>query len=321
MQPEVLAWALLFVVGVGLAYRFGFWFTRHSERTDGGLDAPPPPPETSAAPSEPIAEIRRPKAASVPAPTPPPSRPVNIHPSITPPMPVPSAAFAAATPIVERVLKPALVPDVRATLAPVALVVPSPATEVHATDTRPPEREHITIRKRGTWLRARKMGREIPSLNARIKDTRGPTTRSTGVPRKPAAFARKRIKPLAAPKGLEKAGSASSLKTAIRSHRPKRQPKSSGHPNAGHAYASPPHGSARTRFISKNAMFCARRCRRSTPYPQHSTYAQRRKRWRWFVTRESVQFPPAEVLRDCGVGHVQICGTRTVVGLHACRSP
>jgi hypothetical protein len=206
MQPEVLAWALLFVVGVGLAYRIGFWFTRPSERTDGGFNVLPSPPETSAAPSEPIAEIRRPKAAIVPAPTPPPSRPVNIHPSITLPMPVPPAAFAAATTIVEHAATPVLFPDVRATLAPVvAFAVPSPATEVHATDGSPPEREHITIRKRGTWLRARKMGREIPSLNARIKDTRGPTTRSTCVTRKPAIFARQRIKPLAAPKGLEKA--------------------------------------------------------------------------------------------------------------------
>lgn len=204
MQPEVLAWALLFVVGVGLAYRFGFWFTRRSERADGGFNFLPPPPETSAAPSEPIAEIRRPKAASVPAPTPPPSRPVNIHPNITPPTPVPPATFAAATTIVERAATPVLLPDVRATLAPVVLTVPSPATETHAADT-PPEREHITIRKRGTWLRARKMGREIPSLNARIKDTRGPRTRSTSVTRKSSAFAGKRIKPLAAPKGLEKA--------------------------------------------------------------------------------------------------------------------
>lgn len=204
MKPEVLAWALLFVVGVGLAYRFFSWLRRRSRPTEQMRYVPMPPhPETSAAPSEPIIEIRKPEAAATPLSP----RPVTVHPASTPPMPVPPAAFAAT---------PVLAADVRATLAPrpdIALESPSqsptplslPATEMHVDGALPPEREHITIRKRGTWLRARKIGREIPSLNVRIKDTRGPRTRSTGVPRKPTAFSDKRAKSLAAPKGLEKA--------------------------------------------------------------------------------------------------------------------
>jgi hypothetical protein len=207
MQPEVLAWALLFVVGVGLACRYVSWLLYRVGHTEVMPDASvlPPPHAERVAPSEPIVEIHKPEAASAPPPTPPPQRPVNIRPTIAPPMPIPPVAFAAATTIVERTATPVLVPDVRVTLAPVALVDPSSAPKVHVADALPPEREHITIRKRGTWLRARKMGREIPSLNARIKDTRGPRTRSTGVTRKSSAFASKRIKSLAAPKGLEKA--------------------------------------------------------------------------------------------------------------------
>jgi hypothetical protein len=204
VKPEVLAWALLFVVGVGLAYRFFSWLRRRSKPMGRVHHVPMPPhPETSAALSDPITEARKPEAAATPLSP----RPVNVHPATTPPMSVPPASFAAA---------PVQAADVRATLAPrpdIAAVPPShspaplslPITEAHADDVPPTQREHITIRKRGTWLRARKIGREIPSLNVRIKDTRGPRTRSTCVTRKPTAFSDRRAKSLAAPKGLEKA--------------------------------------------------------------------------------------------------------------------
>jgi hypothetical protein len=211
VKPEVLAWALLFVVVFGLAYRFFSWLLRRSERSGVVQHTSMPPRPKPVAQSEPVIEIRKPEAASIAAPpaTPPPPRPVTVHPNATPPMPVPPAAFAATTTIIERTAAPVLVPDVRATLAPrpdIAAVSPSQsANGVHTDDALATEREHITIRKRGTRLRARKIGREIPSLNARIKDTRGPKTRSASVTRKAVASVRKRFKSLATRKGLEKA--------------------------------------------------------------------------------------------------------------------
>ena len=69
MKPEVLAWALLFVIAVGILYRFGAWINRQRIRTprqateEAAPDKPPaipmsaPPPADVVASRAPMAQV------------------------------------------------------------------------------------------------------------------------------------------------------------------------------------------------------------------------------------------------------------------------
>lgn len=208
VKPEVLVWALLFVIAVGLAYRFFDRTFRRMKRT--GEDPAAllkPSARAEAERTAPTIEARKParfSAAPVTT-TPPPARPVQVvvppqadeaPPAVLPRL-VPAAEAAVATrgrtviaaPDVRATLPPTFeVPDVRATLPPTfaapdvrATLPPTSATMVADTApslqpaTRAPDAASAipaTIRRRGTMLRARRIGLETPPLDQRIKESR-----------------------------------------------------------------------------------------------------------------------------------------------------
>jgi hypothetical protein len=101
---------------------------------------------------------------------------------------------------VERPQQPLLKADVRATLAPrdiaTAVETPaalvrestrlSPAPIVDETTVVAPGTQQVIIRRRGTRLRARRIGIETPPLDQRLKETRTRKARAAQkIPRKP----------------------------------------------------------------------------------------------------------------------------------------
>ena len=64
MKPEVLAWALLFVIAVGVLYRFGAWVSRQRSRgprqttEDAAPDKPPAIPTSTPQPADVVASRR-----------------------------------------------------------------------------------------------------------------------------------------------------------------------------------------------------------------------------------------------------------------------
>ena len=135
MKPEVLAWALLFVIAVGVLYRFGAWVSRQRSRgprqatEDAAPDKPPaiptsaPPPAdvvasrapvtqvspvTPAAPNAIAAPERAGSAAGVREPA-----TAIVSPTLSPRL-----GAAAATALAARAQASQVRPDVKATLPP-----------------------------------------------------------------------------------------------------------------------------------------------------------------------------------------------------------
>ena len=135
MKPEVLAWALLFVIAVGILYRFGAWISRQRSRVprqateDAAQDKPPaiptstPPPVDVVASCAPVTEVspvtpakpnaiaalqRAKSEAGV-------REPANANVSATL---SPRLGAAAATALAARAQASQIRPDVNATLPP-----------------------------------------------------------------------------------------------------------------------------------------------------------------------------------------------------------
>lgn len=215
MKPEVLVWALLFVLAVGLAYRFFDRAFRRMERAeDDSREAPEQLPETAIEWQTPIAETPKPSsvaAAPVTNTPPAPRRPVTVQPpsvppsaqraqpaapptraNETPPVILPRLVAAAAAAIATRDRTVIAAPDVSATLSP-AVAVADTAPSLPLTTATPEVTVAIpvTIRWRGTRLRARRIGQEAPPLDQRIKDTRSRRVRRRSNARRKLAAMRK----------------------------------------------------------------------------------------------------------------------------------
>lgn len=239
VNPEVLVWALLFVVGCGLAYRFAAWTLkrdRYSDRIEDVIPVNPPEaeatptadshtatisappvaihvPERSASPPpRPITATPPPSPQSVETATPPITRVATVAPIIAASVRATLAPAKAEAPTPVEPTQRAIAPDVRATLAPrdiaAAVEMPMKSTLLaNVLSSIPdaiiaPGTQHITIRRRGTRLRARRIGLEVPPLDQRIKETRAPRIRSASKKRSKRATLSDRVNPLLVCEGL-----------------------------------------------------------------------------------------------------------------------
>jgi len=208
MTPDAVAWALLFVVAVALAYRFADRALRGIDFTHDALAVAPKPPSGSRTkmlasivptPESPEAhkvgalalpsEAQSGPAGALPVAPSHHARKAEMLPNLAAAhaaiLPRPTSEAAAAITLRDRHVLAA--PDVTATLTPaMAIEEPappsSPATQPSETAPAP-----TTIRMRGTRLRARRVGGSQPSLDERIKATRSRRLRSSAkVRRKPS---------------------------------------------------------------------------------------------------------------------------------------
>jgi hypothetical protein len=154
MKPEVLAWALLFVIAVGVLYRFGAWMNRQRSRgprqatEDAAPDIPSAiptsaprtadvvasrvpvtqvSPMTPAAPNAVAAPERVASAAGVREPPT----------AIVSPTPSPRLGAAAATALAARAQASQIRPDVKATLPPGAVARAAPTEQPTPAQPRP----------------------------------------------------------------------------------------------------------------------------------------------------------------------------------------
>ena len=207
MKPEVLAWALLFVIAVGILYRFGAWINRQRIRTprqateEAAPDKPPaipmsaPPPADVVASRAPMAQVspvtpaspiavaapeRAESAAAVREPA-----TANVSATLSPRL-----GAAAATALAARAQASQIRPDVKATLPPGAVARAAPTEQPtpdqprsqfnepqsDAPSENPPRHEALPAitKQRRVMPRARKVGGKTPSFTLRIKksDTR-----------------------------------------------------------------------------------------------------------------------------------------------------
>ena len=161
MKPEVLAWALLFVIAVGILYRFGAWINRQRIRTprqateEAAPDKPPaiptssPPPADVVASRAPMAQVspvtpaspiavaapeRAESAAAVREPA-----TANVSATLSPRLGAPAATALAA-----RAQASQVHPDVKATLPPGAVTRAAPTEQPTPAQPRPQFNEPLS---------------------------------------------------------------------------------------------------------------------------------------------------------------------------------
>lgn len=168
MEPKVLVWALLFVIAVGVAYRLLGRVLNRQQHAEGELPIPERPPAADVQPLASASELPISEAHVSAEYTQGPAAPVDLQSII-----LPRATAAAAAAIAARELTVVSAPDVKATLPPAAVAMAdtapsaslSPSTVVGAVAIP------VTIRLRGTRLRARRIGLAMTPLDERIKET------------------------------------------------------------------------------------------------------------------------------------------------------